>query len=293
MSKNVRRLYDGFKPDHYDLNLQLQSEAMTFTGSVVITGQKTGRPSQRLTFHAKQLKIISAQIIHHDKHGEVVIKPSRINLQPSYDEVRLHSDKLLYPGRYTVKLAFEGKISRQMNGIYPCYFKEKGKSKFLLATQFESHHAREAFPCIDEPAAKATFSLVLTAPGGQTLIANTPIKKHTVKGSEQVVSFETTPKMSTYLLAFVFGELDYLEAKTKDEVVVRTYATKANVKHTEFALNVAVKFLEFYNDYYGIAYPLAKCDLVALPDFASGAMENWGCVTFREQTLLVDPKNSA
>ncbi|HUC87953.1 MAG TPA: M1 family metallopeptidase [Candidatus Binatia bacterium] len=294
MSKQVRRLYDGFKPDHYDLSLVLKPEAMTFTGSVVITGQKTGRPSQRLTFHAKQLKVTSAQIIHHDKRGEdVITTPNRINLQPSYDEVRLHSDKMLYPGRYTIKLSFEGRITRQMNGIYPCNFKENGKSKFLLATQFESHHAREAFPCIDEPAAKATFDLVLTAPEGQTLIANTPIKNHTVKGAEQIVSFETTPKMSTYLLAFVFGELDYLEAKTKDGVVVRTYATKVNVKHTKFALEVTVKFLEFYNDYYGIPYPLAKCDLVALPDFASGAMENWGLVTFREQTLLVDPKNSS
>jgi aminopeptidase N len=105
--------------------------------------------------------------------------------------------------------------------------------------------------------------------------------------------FETTPKMSTYLLAFVYGDLDYLEAKTSANVVVRTYATPANVAFTSFALECAVKTLEFFNDYFGIDYPLTKCDLVALPDFASGAMENWGCITFREQALLVDPKNTS
>jgi puromycin-sensitive aminopeptidase len=99
--------------------------------------------------------------------------------------------------------------------------------------------------------------------------------------------------MSTYLLAFVYGQLEFLEKNTKDDVAVRTYATPDNVEHTKFALDVAVKCLEFFNDYFGIDYPLEKCDLIALPDFASGAMENWGCITFREHALLVDPKNTS
>ena len=293
MGKNVTRLFEQFQPESYDLSLHPNKDDMIFRGSVTIKGKKNGRPSQRLTFHQKELKITSAVVTKHDKKGDFNLPIIRINNQKTYDEVRLHTDGQVYPGKYTVKLEFEGKISRQMNGIYPCFFTHEGKEKQLIATQFESHHAREAFPCIDEPEAKATFDLTLTTPAGETVIANTPVQKQTTKGKLQTTRFETTPKMSTYLLAFVFGELDHKEAKTKDGVVVRTYATPDNIEYTEFALDCAVKTLEFYNEYFDIPYPLAKCDFIALPDFASGAMENWGCITFREQALLVDPQNTS
>lgn len=294
MSKNVTRLYQQFHPTNYQLNLTPDREAATFTGTLVITGEKVGRPSQRLTFHQKGLKFTKVQITHTDKKGiEKDIPLARVNLQKSFDEVRLHTDQLLYPGKYVVTLEFSGKITRPMDGVYPCFFEHDGKQKQLIATQFESHHAREAFPCIDEPEAKATFDLTLNTPVGETVIANTPVAKESVQGKIQTTTFETTPKMSTYLLAFVYGEMGYKEAKTKDGVLVRTYATPDNVEITEFALDVAVKCLEFYNDYFGIPYPLPKCDLIALPDFASGAMENWGCITFREQCMFVDPKNTS
>lgn len=286
-------MFQQFQPESYDLVLHPDKGSMTFTGTVTITGNKVGRPSQRLTFHQKELKITSAKVVKHDKKATSDIVITRINNQKSFDEVRLHCDQQLFPGKYTVTLEFEGKITRPMNGIYPCFFEHNGKQKQLIATQFESHHAREAFPCIDEPEAKATFDLSLTTPAGETVIANTPVKKQATKGKLQTTSFETTPKMSTYLLAFVFGELDSLEAKTKDGVLVRTFATPDNIKHTQFALDCAVKTLEFYNEYFDIAYPLDKCDFIALPDFASGAMENWGCITFREQALLVDPHNTS
>lgn len=293
MSKTVRRLYDQFQPEHYDLCLVPDRVTMTFHGSVVVSGKKTGRPSQRLTFHQKDLKITSAALTRHDKKGDQAFPVSRINNQNSFDEVRLHSSEQLYPGNYTVRLEFTGKITRQMNGIYPCFFSEDGVQKQLIATQFESHHAREAFPCIDEPEAKASFDLTLSSPKGEAVIANTPIKTQTTKGAISVTSFETTPRMSTYLLAFAYGDLAFQEATTKDGVVVRTYATAANVQHTAFALDVAVQCLEFYNEYFDVPYPLPKCDFIALPDFASGAMENWGCITFREQALLVDQKNTS
>lgn len=312
-----------FQPEHYDLELRPDRDGMTFSGTATIRGQKVGRPAERLTFHQKGLKITGATALKHDKNGDHPVNITRINNQNSFDEVRLHSDKPVYPGNYTVTLEFTGKITRPMNGIYPCYFKHDGQDKLLIATQFESHHAREAFPCIDEPEAKATFDLTLVTPAGETVIANTPIKeqreyasedggttaqtvkavgastaKSAVKASTttplyQITTFETTPKMSTYLLAFVYGELEYLEATTKGGTVIRTYATLDNVKHTQFALDCAVQTLEFYNDYFDIPYPLAKCDFIALPDFASGAMENWGAITFREQTLLVDPANTS
>jgi puromycin-sensitive aminopeptidase len=293
MGKKVTRLYEQFQPESYDLRLTPDREAMTFSGTVTISGKKVGRPSERLTFHQKDLKITSATVVKHDKKGDQEIKLGRINLQKSFDEVRLHAEEMVYPGQYTVTLEFSGDITKPMNGIYPCFFKHDGKDKKLIATQFESHHAREAFPSIDEPEAKATFDLTLTTPAGEAVVANTPIATQTTKGKQLITTFETTPKMSTYLVAFVYGEMDFKEATTKDGVIVRTYATPGNVEHTEFALDVAVKTLEFYNDYFDIPYPLAKCDFLALPDFAAGAMENWGCITFREQTLLVDPQNTS
>jgi aminopeptidase N len=293
MSKSVRRLFEQFKPDSYQLELRIDPESMTFTGQVIITGKKTGRPSERLTFHQKGLKITSAHITKFDKKGEQTIDVERINNQDSYDEVRLHTKDKLFPGAYGVSMEFEGKITRNMEGIYPCFFEQDGKEQQLIATQFESHHAREAFPCIDEPEAKATFVLTLNAPQARAILANTPVAQQESVEDRTVTTFEETPRMSTYLLAFAFGNLEYLEAKTKSGVAVRTYATPDNVQHTEFALDVAVKCLDFYNEYFDIPYPLEKCDFIALPDFASGAMENWGCITFREQALLFDPKNTS
>ncbi len=293
MGKNLKHLYTDYQPEHYDLHLKPRREHKDFSGSLTLSGKKTSRPSQRITLHQKDLKITDAEIIKHDKSGELTIKVSRINHHRSSDEVRLHTSEVLYPGKYTIKLKFKGKITRAMNGIYPCFFEHAGKKQQLIATQFESHHAREVFPCIDEPQAKATFDLTLTTPNGEKVIANTPVKKEAVEGDFVTTSFETTPKMSTYLLAFVYGNMSYKEAVTKDGVTVRTYATPDNVDYTDFALDVAVKCLEFYNQYFDIKYPLPKLDMVALPDFASGAMENWGLVTYREHTMLVDPKKTS
>jgi aminopeptidase N len=293
MGKKVTRLYGQFQPENYQLDLRPDRNAMAFSGTVTVRGRKTGRPAQRLTFHQKGLKITKATVVKHGKKGDEPVELARINNQDSYDEVRLHAAGMIYPGDYTVTLEFEGDITKPMNGIYPCFFKDGDKDKQLIATQFESHHAREAFPCVDEPEAKATFDLTLTTPAKEPVISNTPVKTQSSKGKLQTTTFETTPKMSTYLLAFVYGDMQYKEAKTTDGTVVRCYATPANVGYTEFALDCAVKTLEFYNEYFGIPYPLAKCDFIALPDFASGAMENWGCITFREQALLVDPKNTS
>ncbi|HVX23817.1 MAG TPA: M1 family metallopeptidase [Candidatus Saccharimonadales bacterium] len=293
MSKNVTRLYAQFQPEHYNLELNLDREALRFTGTVTIRGKKVGRPSQRLTFHQKDLTITNVEVVKHDKQGDQTVEIRRINTQKSFDEVRLHAANMIYPGNYTVTLVFEGEITRPMNGIYPCFFKQDGIEKKLIATQFESHHAREAFPCIDEPEAKATFDLTLITPAGETVIANTPVKAESTEGNQAHTTFETTPKMSTYLLAFVLGELKSLEATTKDGTLVRTFATPEQVAHTQFALDCAIKTLEFYNEYFDTPYPLPKCDFIALPDFASGAMENWGCITFREQALLVDEANTS
>lgn len=288
MTKAVTRLYEQFQPEHYVLALQPDRESMTFKGHLVLTGKKVGRPSERITLHQKGLKISSATITKHGKKGDQEFSVERINNQASFDEVRLHAGSQLYPGNYTISLDFEGTITTPMHGIYPCSFKHDGIEKKLIATQFESHHAREAFPCIDEPEAKATFDLVLTTPIDETVIANTPVKSQLKDPSGLITSFETTPRMSTYLLAFAYGELGYLESETKAGVLVRTYATPDNVELTRHSLEVAVKALDFFGDYFGTPYPLPKLDMIALPDFSSGAMENWGLVTYREVAMLLD-----
>lgn len=293
MSKKVRRLFEQFNPKKYDLYIKPDAVSMKFSGSVTITGNKTGRPSQRITLHQKDLKITSATVEKHGKNGVAEVKIERINVQKSYDELRLHADEMLYPGLYTIKLEFEGIITKPMHGLYPCYFQHEGQEKVLLATQFESHYAREVFPCIDEPEAKATFDLTLETPKGQMVLGNTPVAsdESTSEGTLKT-TFETTPVMSTYLLAFVIGEMHCAEAKTKDGIIMRTWATVAQPKKSlSYANNEAVDILEFFTEYFKTPFPLKKCDQVALPDFESGAMENWGLITYREIALLADTEN--
>ncbi len=295
MTKRVKRLYGEFHPRNYALSVTPDAEKMNFTGTVTITGTKIGRPSKRLTFHQKDLVITKATATKHDKKGtQQEVNLERINTHQTYNEVRLHASEMLYPGEYTITLEFSGTIkAKSMQGLYPCYFEHDGKQKMLLATQFESHFAREVFPCIDEPEAKATFELALTTPADLTVLSNTPAVSETKQPhGKKLTRFEPTPIMSTYLLAFVIGEMHSSEAKTKDGITIRTWATVAQPNSfTEYATREAVTILEFFTDYFQTPFPLKKLDQVALPDFEAGAMENWGLITYREVALLADPAN--
>lgn len=291
----MKRLFEGFQPKNYTLHLNPDRDSMQLTGTVTITGKKVGRPSERLTFHQKDLNVTKATVVKHDKKvGDEIVAIGRINHQRTLDEVRLHANSLLYAGDYTVTLEFTGKITDNMHGIYPCYYEIDGKKQALVATQFESHHAREAFPCIDEPEAKATFDLTVTSPKGETILGNTPIAKQQKNDDKLVTTFETTPKMSTYLLAFAYGDLQSKSGKTKGGVEVNIWATKAHPANAlDFALEVAVGSIDFFDDYFGVPYPLPKADHIALPDFSSGAMENWGLITYREVCLLAEPETAS
>lgn len=291
--KKAKRLYEQFQPEHYELELSPSAESMRFEGVVTIHGRKVGRPSQRITLHQKDLRITSAKVSQHDKKGEVEkLQVERTNHHRRYDELRLHAKKLLYPGKYTLVLAFEGKITEHMQGLYPCKFTYEGKEQVLLATQFESHHAREVFPCIDEPEAKATFVLTLYTQNDQTVLSNTPVATQTTKADLTRTTFEKTPKMSTYLLAFAVGNMHCVETKSKSGVIVRSWSSVAQPKsHLDYATKEAASILDYFADYFGIPYPLEKLDQLALPDFDSGAMENWGLITYREIALLTDPVN--
>ncbi len=295
MSK-VRRLFDQFQPSNYKLEITTDPDKLTFEGSVTIIGKKIGRPSQRLTFHQHNLKITDAEVTRHDKKGDQKPEIARVTIHKSYDEVRVHAKSILYGGSYTVTMHFTGVITRNMEGIYPCFYKHEGKDKKLIATQFESHYARNAFPCIDEPEAKATFDLTLITPAGETVLANTPIKESSAISTQKSVpakqktTFETTPKMSTYLLAFVHGEMHCATGKSKNGVIVNSWATVAQpISHLEYANKEAIDCLDFFEDYFDVPFPLKNLDPAALPYFEPLAMQNWGFITYRQNGLLPIP----
>ncbi len=272
----VPRFNDTFQPSHYTLTLDLaQATDKKFSGSVIITGQTT---SGNITLHAKDLVIHSATI-----DGQ----PAEVSYG-EFDTLTLNQDNL-QPGDHTVSIDFSGTITDAMHGLYPCYFTHNGIKKQLFATQFESHHAREVFPCVDEPAAKATYDVTLKTAPDLTVLGNMPVAKSSEDDGVLTTTFATTPRMSSYLLAFVVGELHKKTARTNSGVEVNVWATPAQSEETlDFALDIATRSIDFYNEYFGVPYPLPKSDHVALPDFSSGAMENWGLITYRESCLLAD-----
>ncbi len=271
------RFYQYFHPTGYQLELTLEREKRTFHGKVTISGYKTS-DDQQVKLHAKDLAIKSVQA------GDTVIRFTH-----SEDVVTL--TPALAKGNHTLTVEFTGQITDGMHGLYPCYYMVGGVKKELLATQFESHHAREVFPCIDEPEAKATFDLTLVTEPDVTVLSNMPLLKSKIQNpSSTAHTFQTTPRMSTYLLAFVVGGLHKKTTRTPSGVEVNVWATKNHAPEVlDFALDMGPRAIDFFEDYFGVAYPLPKIDHVALPDFSAGAMENWGLVTYREQCLLAQP----
>jgi membrane alanyl aminopeptidase len=274
----VPRLLDTFTPNHYNLTLDLtRAEEKEFSGTVIISGDST---SELISLHSKGLTIQSATIDN---------QPADVSFG-EFDELKL-SQPNLKNGNHTIHINFSGNITDAMHGLYPCYFTHDGVKKQLFATQFESHHAREVFPCADEPAAKAEYDLTLITQTGITVLGNMPVKSEEENGDSRTTIFEKTPRMSSYLLAFVIGELHKKSARTKSGVEVNVWATPAQNETTlDFALDIATRSIDFYDEYFGVKYPLPKSDHVALPDFSSGAMENWGLITYRESCLLADPE---
>lgn len=280
--QTVARLIEQFIPESYQLSLVLDRPGRTFKGIVTITGTSTVG-AEHIALHAKDLVIES--VIFDGKSAEFTSGDN--------DELYItHPD--LTDGRHIVVAAFNGTITDAMHGMYPCYFEVDGVKKELLATQFESHHAREVFPCIDEPEAKALFDVTLTTEPDVVVLGNMPIKTQVEENDQLVTAFETTPKMSTYLLAWVIGDLHKRTATTKGGVEVNVWATTAQpTESLDFACEIVTRAIDFFDEYFGTPYPLTKSDHVALPDFSSGAMENWGLITYREVALLADPATTS
>lgn len=276
----VEHFIQQFVPEHYDLFLDLSRETKTFSGKVTITGQAQ---SNRISLHQKDLEIASVEVAGGTRPFTV-----------DHENEALHIE-LSEAGQVEVVIAFSGKITDNMTGIYPSYYTVDGVKKEVLSTQFESHFAREAFPCVDEPEAKATFDLALRfdQAEGELALSNMPEIDVEKRKETGIWKFETTPRMSSYLLAFVAGDLQGVTAKTKNGTLVGVYSTKAHpLSNLDFSLDIAVRSIEFYEDYYGVKYPIPQSLHIALPDFSAGAMENWGLVTYREVYLVVDENST-
>ena len=281
MTASVARFIESFIPENYNLFLDINRSEKTFTGNVAITGEAL---DNHISLHQKDLTINS-----------VLLDNESLNFQMDDANEAFHIE-LPETGVLTLVIEFAGRITDNMTGIYPSYYTYNGEKKEIISTQFESHFAREAFPSIDEPEAKATFdfSLKFDAEEGDIALSNMPEINSHLRKETGVWTFETTPRMSTYLLAFGFGALQGKTAKTQNGTEVGVFATVAQAENSvDFALDIAVRVIDFYEDYFQVKYPIPMSYHLALPDFSAGAMENWGLVTYREVYLLVDENSSA
>ncbi|WP_373842587.1 M1 family metallopeptidase [Limosilactobacillus sp.] len=273
----TKRLLDDFQPAHYDLYLDINRAQKTINGKTTISGH-ANKP--QIAVNQKYLSVASVQADGKDVPFTTDGQAETINIT------------LPRAGQVTLTIKYSAPLTDSMMGIYPSYYQVHGEQKELIGTQFETTAARQAFPSVDEPAAKATFSLAIKYDEhpGETIIANMP-EDHVTDG---VHYFQKTVRMSTYLVAFAFGEMQSKMTKTKSGVQVGVFATKAHQpKELDFALGIAKRAIEFYEDFYQTPYPLPHSWQLALPDFSAGAMENWGLVTYREAYLLLDPDNAS
>jgi aminopeptidase N len=195
---------------------------------------------------------------------------------------------VLPAGKAHLTIAYSGILNNELRGFYL----SKTAKRNYAVTQFESTDARRAFPSFDEPAFKATFNVALTVDKGDTVISNTNQISDTPVGADKhTIAFATTPKMSTYLVAFLVGDFKCVSGRS-DGIPIRACATPDKVELGTFAVSAAEFILHYYNAYFGIKYPMPKLDMIALPDFEAGAMENFGAITYRETDLLIDPKTA-
>ena len=264
----MERLLDYFVPERYVLDLKILKDEKYIGGVVKVFGEVL---NETVKFHAVGLKIT-----------DVLVNGERAKFKVNGEILEIEKVSL---GEAEIEIFYDGKLNENMEGAYLSTYEYEGRTETIVATQFESHYAREAFPCIDEPAAKAVFEVALELPekSDDLVLANTNLKE---EYNNRYV-FEPTPRMSTYLLAFVVGKFHGKTVVNKHGVKITTYcALNQDVDAVDFANEIAARSLEFYDDNFGVPYPLSKLDQVALPDFEAGAMENWGLVTYRESMML-------
>jgi puromycin-sensitive aminopeptidase len=278
------RLPRHVRPVRYDLRLEPDLATLTFTGDETIT-LEIQEPTAEVVLNAVDLAF-----------GEATLANARgesLRGTPVVDEAaercRITFPSQIAPGTWRLRLAFTGTLNDKLRGFYRSSYKDPtGEARLMAATQFEATDARRAFPCWDEPAFKAVFAVTLVIDPKLTAVSNTSIVGERVERGRKIVTFADTMKMSTYLVAFVVGELEATDAVMVGRAPVRVWCVPGKRHLAAFGHEIGVASLRFFEEYYGLPYPSDKLDLLAIPDFAAGAMENLGAITFRETALLVD-----
>jgi puromycin-sensitive aminopeptidase len=273
-------------PSRYDLRLEPDLLAATFSGRAVITVAVT-RPTKIIRLNAVELDVVSGAI----EHASGTSQRAAIALDESAERCRLTFPSSISTGTWRLTLSFNGKLNDKLRGFYRSTYKDAaGATRIMAATQFEATDARRAFPCWDEPDFKAVFATTLAIDPVLTAVSNTRVVSETREGGKKVLRFADTMKMSTYLAAFIVGELEATSPTMIGKAPLRLWCVPGKSRLAKFGQDIAAFSLKFFEGYYGLVYPGDKLDLLAIPDFASGAMENLGAITFRETALLVDER---
>ncbi len=285
-SHDPYRLPRHIVPTRYDLQLEPDLPAATFTGQVTIA-LTVSQPTQTILLNAVDLSIESATV--EGQQGRKLT--ASIKSEPDTQRAVFSLREPIQQGEWRLHLSFHGKLNDQLRGFYRSTYKDAaGTTQSLAATQFEATDARRAFPCWDEPDFKAVFATTLVIDPQLTAVSNTSVVSESSENQKKVVRFAETIKMSTYLVAFVVGRMEATKPVVVGKTPLRLWTIPGKQPLTPFGQEIAAASLKFFEDYYGIPYPGDKLDLLAIPDFASGAMENFGAITFRETALLVDQR---
>lgn len=271
-------------PQFYDLNLAVSFESFTFTGRVDIAID-VKEATKQILLNAHQLEVFNATI------GDKT-KSAAVSFDVEQQLLILDFADPIPTGRHNLIIEYKGILNDELAGFYRTKEIIDGKTNWALVTQFEACDARRALPCWDEPDRKARFQLTMTAPSSKQVLSNTHvISTVTNEDGTSTTQFDKTPVMSTYLLAFIVGNYDQI-SEDVDGVKVSVYTPLGQSHLGQFSLYCAIKSLRFFVDYFAIPYPLTKLDMVAVPDFAAGAMENWGLVTYRSTKILSEENAS-
>lgn len=280
------------KPERYQVYLHPNLSSFDFHGGVKID-VVCEKPTRNILLHVKHLKITSYGVQDSSRNHLPVLRVAESKKLEQY--LVEMKDELKEGEKYTVNLQFNGHLSNTMTGFYKSSYKTKsGEVRYMATTQFEATDARAAFPCFDEPEFKSQFIVTLVHEKGYSALSNMPVEKVITRDDGFMEShFKESVKMSTYLLAFIVCDFAYKETHSKAGKKIRVWSRKDAIESTRLAVSVAENVLNYYEEFFNIPYPLPKMDLVAVPDFAAGAMENWGLLTFRETYLLSDPASAS
>ena len=274
-------------PTNYSIRVVPNIDKLAFTGTETVKLNVRG-PVHQLILNALELEITEVSL-----DGKQLPK-SAIKADKEKELLTLALSSELPPGNHTLALSFSGKINQQGQGLFYMRYQEHGSGtkKIMFGTQFEATDARRFFPCWDEPVFRARFQLTVVVPENWLAVSNMPVESEKKIAGGKEVRFAATPPMSSYLNVFVAGEFDLIESRS-GPTQIRVIATKGKAELGRYALEATAQILQYYNDYFGVPYPLPKLDQIALPGGFGGAMENWGGITYYESALLFDPKNSS